>query len=100
MHSSPNIFRVTKSRIMRWVRLVARMWARRGTYRVLVWKPEVKRPLERPRRRWKDNMKMYLREVGWEHGLDRSYSGYGQAAVCCESGNEPSGSIKCGEFLD
>ena len=63
--SSPNIMRVFKSS-MRWARHVARMGERRGVYRVLVWKPEVKRPLGRPRRRWEDNIKMDLKEVGWD----------------------------------
>jgi hypothetical protein len=43
---------------------------------------------------------MYLQEVGWEHGLNLSVSRKGQMAGACEFGNEPSGSIKCGEFLD
>jgi hypothetical protein len=51
------------------------MGERKNGYRVLVAKPERRRPLERPRRRWKDNIKMDLREVGWEHGLDRPGSG-------------------------
>jgi hypothetical protein len=51
------------------------MGERRGAYRVLVGKPEGKRQLERPRRRWDDNIKMYLREVVSGHGLDRSGSG-------------------------
>ena len=42
----------------------------RGAYRVLVGKPEGKRPLGRPRRRWEDNIKTNLQEVGWGHGLD------------------------------
>jgi len=49
---------------MSWVGHVARMGERRGVYRVLVGKPEVKRPHERPRRRWEDNIKMDLQEVG------------------------------------
>ena len=48
---------------------------RRGAYRVLVGKPEEKRPIERPRYRWDDNIKMDLREVGSDHRLDRSGSG-------------------------
>jgi hypothetical protein len=60
LHSSPNIFRVIKSRIMRWAGHVARMGERRGVYRVLVGKPERKRPLGRPRHRWEDNIKMDL----------------------------------------
>ena len=63
LYSSPNIFRMIKSR-MRWARHVAQMGEWRGVYRVLVGKPEVKRPLGRPRRRWEDNIKMYLQEVG------------------------------------
>jgi len=52
-----NIVRVVKSRIMRWAVHVARMVEGRGVHRVLVGKPEGKRPLERPRRRWEDNIK-------------------------------------------
>jgi hypothetical protein len=52
LYSSPNIVRVIKSRRMKWVGHVARMRDGRGVYRVLVWRPEGKRPLERPRRRW------------------------------------------------
>ena len=64
LDSSPNIVRVIKSRIMRWAGHVARMEERRGVYRVLVGKPEGKRPLGRLRRRWDDNIKMDLQEVG------------------------------------
>ena len=59
-----NIVRVVKSRRMRWERHVARMGQGRGVYRVLVGKPEGKRPLGRPRRRWEDNIKMDLQEGG------------------------------------
>jgi hypothetical protein len=58
------IHRVIKSRRMRWAGHVARMGEGIGVYRVLVWKPEDKRPLERPRRRWEDNIKLDLRETG------------------------------------
>jgi hypothetical protein len=51
------------------------MKARRGAYRILIEKPEGRRPLDRPRLRWEDNIKLDLREVGWGHGLDRSGSG-------------------------
>jgi len=64
MRSSPNILRVTKSRRMRWVRHVARMGEERGVYRILVGKPEGKRLVRRPRRRWEDNIKMDFQEVG------------------------------------
>ena len=55
LYSSPNNVLVIKSRNLRWAGHVARMWERRGVYRVLVGKPEGKRPLGRPRRRWEDN---------------------------------------------
>ena len=63
LYSLPNIVRVVKSRRMRWAGHVARMGQERGVYRVLVGKPEGKRPLGRPRRRWEDNIKMDLQEV-------------------------------------
>jgi hypothetical protein len=61
--SSSNIFRVIKSRRLRWAGHVACTWERRVVYRVLVGKPEGKRPLERPRLRWEDNIMMDLQEV-------------------------------------
>ena len=64
LYCSPNIFRVIKSRRMRWAGYVACMGEGRGVYRVLVGKPEGKRPLGRPARRWEDNIKMDLHEVG------------------------------------
>ena len=64
LYSSPNIVRVIKSRRMRWAGHVARMEEGRGVHKVLVEKPEGKRPLGRPRRRWEDNIKMDLQEVG------------------------------------
>ena len=64
LYSLPNIVRVVKSRRMRWVGHVACMGERRGVHRVLMGKPEGKRPLGRPRRRWEDNIKMDLQEVG------------------------------------
>ena len=68
MYSSPNIIRSLKSRQLRWAGHVARMEQYRNAYRVLVGKPEGKIPLGRPRRRWEDNIKMDLREVGCEPG--------------------------------
>jgi len=64
LYFSLNIVRVIKSKRMRWVGHVARMGEERGVYMVLVEKPEGKRPLGRPRRRWVDNIKMDLQEVG------------------------------------
>ena len=64
LYSSPNIVWVIKSRRMRWDGHVACMGQGRGVYKVLVGKPEGKRPLGRPRRRWEDNIKMDLQEVG------------------------------------
>ena len=65
MYSSPNIVRVIKSRRMRWAGRVAHMGEERGLYRVLVGKLEGWRPLGRPRRRWADNIRKDLQEVGW-----------------------------------
>ena len=64
LYSLPNIVRVVKSRRMRWAGHVARMGEGRVVHRVLVGKPEGKRPLGRPRPRWEDNIKMDLQEVG------------------------------------
>jgi hypothetical protein len=64
LYSSPNIVRVIKSRRMRWAGHVACMGEGRGVHRVLVGKSEGKRPLRRPRRRWEDDIKMDLREIG------------------------------------
>jgi len=60
LYFSPNIVRMIKSRKIRWVGHVARMGESRGAYRVLVGKPEGKRPFGRPRLRWEDNIKMGL----------------------------------------
>ena len=82
--------------LVRWAWHVARMGESRSVYRILVGKPEGKRPLERPRRRWKDNIKMDRQEVGcggrdWiELAQDRDSW---RALVAA-------GSIKCGKFLD
>ena len=64
LYCSPNIVRVIKSRRMRWAGHVARMEDERDVHKVFVGKPELKRPLLRPRRRWEDNIKMDLQEVG------------------------------------
>ena len=72
LYSLPNIVRVVKSRRMRWEEHVARRGEGRGVHRVLVGKPEGKRPLWRPRCRWEDNIKMDLQEVGggWEDWME------------------------------
>jgi hypothetical protein len=64
LYSLPNIMRVIKSRRLRWAGHVARLGEGRVVYRVLVGKPEGKRPLGRPRHRWEDNVRMDLQEVG------------------------------------
>jgi hypothetical protein len=69
LYSSPDNVRVIKSRMMRWAGRVARIGEGRGVYRVLVGRPESKRPLGRPRRRWENNIKMYLR-VTWIDGTN------------------------------
>jgi hypothetical protein len=69
LYSSPNIIRVIKSRRMRWAGHVVRKAEGRGAYRISVGRHEGRRPLERRRRRWEDNIKMDLQEVGWE-GVD------------------------------
>jgi hypothetical protein len=86
---------------MRWAWHVERKGERRSICRVLVVKPEGKRPLGKPRRRWEGNIKMDLQKVGFG-GVDwiELVQDMGQVAGSCECGNEPSGSIKWGEFLD
>jgi hypothetical protein len=90
-----------KSRRMRCAGHVAGMGEKRNAYRILVGNPEGKRPLEGPRRRWVDNIKMDLREIGWDGmdwidlALDRD-----QRKGSCQHGNEPLGSIKCWEVLE
>ena len=63
LYSSPSFVRVIKSRRMGWAGHVARMGEKRGVYRILMGKPEGKRPLRRPIRRWEDNIKIDLQEV-------------------------------------
>jgi hypothetical protein len=65
LYSLPSIVRVIKARRMKWVGHVARMGEVRGAYNILVGRPEGRRPLGRPRRRWEDNIKMNLREIGF-----------------------------------
>jgi hypothetical protein len=93
LYSSPNIIRMIKSRRMRW----AGHGEKGNAYRVLVGKAEGKRSLRRPRRRWVDNIKIDLREIGWD-GMD--WINLAQDKDPCEHGNEPSGSLKCWEVLE
>jgi hypothetical protein len=65
LYSSPSIIRIFKSGMIRWAGNVARMGEKRNAYRLMVGKPEGKKPLGRPRRRWVDNIRMDLVEVGW-----------------------------------
>jgi hypothetical protein len=64
LHTLPSIIGMTRSRRSRWLGRVARMGKKRNSYRILYGKPEGKRPLEGPRRRWVDNIKMLLSETG------------------------------------
>jgi hypothetical protein len=64
-YSSPSIVRVMKARRMRWAGHVARLGEARGAYKILVGRPEGRRPLGRPRRRWEDNIEMNLGEIGF-----------------------------------
>jgi hypothetical protein len=64
LYCSPNIVWVIRSRRVRWAGHLAHMGDRRGVYRVLVGKPEGKRPLGRPRYRWEDNIKVDLQQEG------------------------------------
>ena len=68
LYSAPDVMRVTKSRIW-WMKHMARIRDTRDAYRVLTGKPEGSRPFERPRHRWKDNIKMEFQVVGWR-GMD------------------------------
>jgi hypothetical protein len=81
LYSLPNILRVVKSRSMRWAGHVARMEGKRGVHRVRVGKPEGQRPLGRHRRRWEDNIKMDLQEVGGVVGTGWSWLWIGRSGV-------------------
>jgi hypothetical protein len=70
LYSSADIIRQIKSRRMRWAGRVAYIGKERKVYRILVGKPDGKRPLGRPRRRWKDGNRMYLSEIGWGCRMD------------------------------
>jgi hypothetical protein len=65
LYASPSIIRMIKSRRMGWAENVARMGEKRNAYRILMGKPEGKRPLGRPRHWWNNNIKMDIRDVEW-----------------------------------
>jgi hypothetical protein len=93
LYSSPDIIRQIKSRRMRWAGHMALMGKERKVYRVLMGKPEGKRPLGRPRHRWEDQIEKDLWEIGWRKcRLDSVGSGQGPVAGSCEYGDEHSGS--------
>jgi len=101
LYSSPNIVRVIKLRRMRWAGHVARMGEERGVYSVLVGKPEERRPLGRPRRRWADDIRTDLQEVGCGYmdwiGLAQDRDRW---RTLVSAVMNFSGSVKCEEFLD
>jgi hypothetical protein len=98
LYSLPSIIRIIKSMRMRWAGHVAQMEEKKNAYRLLVEKPEGKRPLGRPRCRWVDNIRMDLGEVGWG---DVDWIGLAQEQVesSCEFSIEPLGSTKCWETI-
>jgi hypothetical protein len=69
LYSSPNIIRMMKSTTIKWAGQVARFGEIKNAHKILVRMPEGKRPLGRPRRRWLENVKIYLRDIGWD-GMD------------------------------
>jgi hypothetical protein len=90
LYPSPDIIRQIKSRRMRWAEHVARMGEERKVYRVLVGKPEGKRPLGRSRSRWEDGIRMDLREIGVGGGGFLSGSSWlriGAMVVSCKYGD-------------
>ena len=96
MNCSPNTVKVIKSKRLRWVGHVARMEEGRSAFKILTGKPRGKRPLGRPRRRWQENIRMYLEEIGLIRGIGLIRSGYELLESPCECGIEPPGSISHG----
>jgi hypothetical protein len=76
------------------------MGTKRVAYRILVGRPDGKRPLGRPRLRWEVNIKMYLQQFGWGAWTGLIWLRIVTGDRACEYGNGRSGSKKCGEFLD
>jgi hypothetical protein len=92
LYLSPDIIRQVKLRRMRWAGHVARMGEERKLYKVLMGKPEGKRPPGRPRRRWEDGIRMDLREIGLGVWIGFDWLRTGTGGGCRECGDEPSGS--------
>jgi hypothetical protein len=99
LYSSPSIIRMIKSRRMRWAGHVRQMGEKRNVYRLLVQKPEGRRPLGRPKQSWVDNIKTDFGETGWDGVEWMVWLNIGQVESSCECNNEPSGSMKCWETI-
>jgi hypothetical protein len=103
LYSSPGIINYKVEEMM-WSGHVAWKGEKRNVYKLLVLKPEGKRPLGRPRRRWMDNIKMYeyLLEIGLNvvDWIGLAQDRYRWRESSCKLGNEPSGSIKCWESTE
>jgi hypothetical protein len=100
LYFSPNIGWVIKSRRVKWAGQVTYMEERSVVYSILVVKSEGMRALGRSRLRWKITLRWIFRKWNVAAWTDWSWLGYGQVADTCECGNDPSGSTRCGEFLD
>ena len=93
LYNSPDIINVIKSRRLKWAGHAARMDEDRTAYKILIFKPDGKRPLGRPRSRWEDNIRMDLNEMGYEGSqMEGSCSGTGTVAGFDICGNELSSS--------
>jgi hypothetical protein len=101
LYSSPRIIRMTKSKRVKWIQHVARM-EKRNAYRTLVGKPQRKRPLGWPGRRWVENIKMDLREIGWDGmvWIGLIWLRIKTVEGSWEHGNESSGSIQCWKVIE
>jgi hypothetical protein len=86
VYTSPNIFKLTKSRRMSWAGHAARLGGKRNAYKYLVAKPEGKRTLGRLRRRWKKNINIGFEGIGWEN-VDSIYLDQGWASVEVANGS-------------
>ena len=100
LYSSQNIIRLIKSRRMRWAGRVASMGERKGVHRVLVGKPEERVHFEDPSVDGRIILRKMFRKLDVRAWTGSSWLRIKTGGVTCECGNEPSGSMKCGEFLD